>query len=200
MWGRKLRVPLSPLQQLLALRLHGRVPVTVGDPASREASVALVVGSDPDAILLIRRAERSGDPWSGHMGLPGGRRDDQDEHLLATAIRETWEEVGITLSSSDLLGTLDDVAPRSPSQAPVFARPFVFAVSGQPVLTPNSEVSAARWVPFEVLTDPTILRDFTLEIAGTSRTFPAYHIQEGTIWGMTERMLTSLFELIQSPG
>jgi 8-oxo-dGTP pyrophosphatase MutT (NUDIX family) len=134
------------------------------------------------------------------MGLPGGRRDDQDEHLLATAIRESWEEVGLALSPADLLGALDDVAPRSRTQAPVFARPFVFGVSGQPALTPNIEVSAARWVPFEVLTDPAILRNFTLEIAGASRTFPAYHIDEGTIWGMTERMLTSLFEIVQVPG
>jgi 8-oxo-dGTP pyrophosphatase MutT (NUDIX family) len=193
-------VSLSPLQQLLAIRLHGRAPVTVADPAVSEASVALIVGSDPDSILIIRRAERSGDPWSGHMGLPGGRRDARDEHLLATAIRETQEEVGLILQASDLLGALDDVAPRSRSPAPVFARPFVFGVPGQPTLRPNSEVSAARWVPFEVLTDPAILRDFTLEIAGASRTFPAYHIEEGTIWGMTERMLTSLFGLVQAPS
>ena len=189
---------LSPLQQLLALRLHSRTPVTVSDPEIREASVALIVGSEPDSILIIRRAERQGDPWSGHMGLPGGRRDRRDEHLLATAIRETREEVGVALTSQELLGTLDDVAPRSRSQAPVFARPFVFGVSGQPALRPNGEVSAARWVSLESLTDPSILRDFTLEIGGVSRTFPAYHIDEGTIWGMTERMLTSLFELIKA--
>lgn len=189
-------MPLSPLHQLLALRLHGRKPVTVDDPAIREASVALIVGSDPDSILVIKRAERSGDPWSGHMGLPGGRRAVEDEHLLATAIRETWEEVGIQLSPRHLLGSLDDVAPRTRTLAPVFARPFVFGVEGQPILTPNAEVSAARWVPISILSDPTILRDFTLDIGGTSRTFPAYHLEEGTVWGMTERMLTSLFELI----
>jgi 8-oxo-dGTP pyrophosphatase MutT (NUDIX family) len=193
-------VPLSPLQQLLALRLHGRKPATVDDPAIREASVALIVGSEPDAILIIKRAERSGDPWSGHMGLPGGRRAMQDEHLLATAIRETQEEVGLGLAHHDLLGSLDDVAPRTRTLAPVFARPFVFAVEGQPPLTPNAEVSTARWVPLSILSDPTILRDFTLEIGGVSRTFPAYHLEEGTVWGMTERMLTSILEIMSKDG
>jgi 8-oxo-dGTP pyrophosphatase MutT (NUDIX family) len=192
-------VSLSPLQQLLALRLHSRTPATVSDSEIREASVALIVGSEPDAILIIRRAERSGDPWSGHMGLPGGRRDAKDEHLLATAMRETWEEVGIQLTSHALLGSLDDVAPRSRSQLPVFARPFVFGVRGHPSLVPNTEVSAARWVPLEELTNPANLRDFTIEVGGVSRTFPAYHVEEGTIWGMTERMLTSLLEIIREP-
>jgi 8-oxo-dGTP pyrophosphatase MutT (NUDIX family) len=164
---------------------------------AREAAVALIVGSDPDAILVIRRAERSGDPWSGHMGLPGGRRDPRDEHLLATAIRETSEEVGIQLSSRQLLGTLDDVAPRSQTQAPVFARPFVFGVTGHPTPQPNEEVSAARWVPLSVLTDPANLRDLELVIGGVARNFPAYHLSDGTVWGMTERMLTSLFEVIR---
>lgn len=160
--------------------------------------MALVVGSDPDSILIIRRAERTGDPWSGHMGLPGGRRDPADENLLATAIRETREEVGLVLTPHDLLGSLDDVAPRSRSQIPVFARPFVFAVAGQPQPDPNEEVSAARWVPIRELSEPSNLRDFTLEIGGISRTFPAYHLGEGTIWGMTERMLTSLFTIIST--
>ena len=187
---------LSPLQQLLALRLHGRTPVTVSDPEVREAAVALIVGTDPDSILIIRRAERSGDPWSGHMGLPGGRRDSEDEHLLATAMRETREEVGLIITPTQLLGQLDDIAPRSKSLIPVFARPFVFGVSGQPAPQPNAEVSAARWVPLTVLTDAGNRRDFTLEIGGVSRVFPAYHLEEGTVWGMTERMLTCLFEII----
>lgn len=189
-------MPLSPLQQLLALRLHGRTPITVNDPAFEQASVALILGSDPDSILIIKRAERRGDPWSGHMGLPGGRRSPEDEHLLATAVRETHEEVGLQLGAHQLLGSLDDIAPRTRTLAPVFARPFVFAIAGQPPLIPNAEVSAARWVPLSTLTDPANLRDFTLEIAGTSRTFPAYHLEEGVVWGMTERMLTSFLGIL----
>jgi 8-oxo-dGTP pyrophosphatase MutT (NUDIX family) len=192
-------VSLSPLQQLLALSLHGRQAKTVEDLQIKAAAIAVVVGSDPDAILVIRRAEREGDPWSGHMGLPGGRHDVADEHLLATALRETKEEVGLALSQDQLLGQLDDVAPRSKSAPSLFARPFVFAVAGHPPLLPNQEVSAARWVPYSTFTDPALLREFNLLIGGVSRTFPAYNLEEGTVWGMTERVLTSLVHLIQGP-
>src|SRR5688572_27389789 len=81
------------------------------DPALIWAAVAIIIAPDPDAILLIRRAERAGDPWSGHMALPGGRREPGDLDLLATAIRETSEEVGIRLGSEQLVGTLEDVVP-----------------------------------------------------------------------------------------
>jgi 8-oxo-dGTP pyrophosphatase MutT (NUDIX family) len=193
---RWLRVSLSSLQTLLQARLSSRPPTTIEDPETSEAAVAVVIGSNPDSILVIRRAERAGDPWSGHMGLPGGRRAATDLDLKSTAIRETEEEVGIYLSQAWLLGQLDDVAPRTRTRAPIFARPFVFAVDGTPAVSPNSEVSAAFWLPISLLQDPQNYRTITLELAGSSRTFPAYHPSEGVIWGMTERVLTALVSLI----
>jgi hypothetical protein len=91
------------------------------------------------------------------------------------------------------------VAPKTRTKAPVFARPYVFAVQGHPLLDLNHEVSTARWVPLATFADPGILRDFTLEIGGVERTFPAYHLDEGTVWGMTERILTSFLDLITEP-
>ncbi|MEO8295199.1 MAG: CoA pyrophosphatase [Gemmatimonadota bacterium] len=154
--------------------------------------MALVVGSDPDAVLIIRRAERVGDPWSGHMSFPGGRRDKADEHLLATALRETMEEVGLVLRAHVLIGQLDDIAPRSTDIPSLFARPYVFAVEGHPHTSPNHEVSGIFWVPLAVLRDPDVFGEYTLKVGSASRTFPAYNLEHGTIWGMTERMLTML--------
>lgn len=195
----KLRVSLSPLQQLLALRLAARHPITFRDPDVEEAAIAVVIGSDPDAFLIIQRAERSGDPWSGHMGLPGGRRGPRDEYLLATAIRETAEEVGLMLHPSSLLGCLDDEAPRSRSRPGIFARPYAFAVKGHPPLVPNQEVSGAFWIDLTTFRTVEVFREFTLLISGTSRTFPAYHTKEGVIWGMTERVLTSVLRIVEPP-
>lgn len=192
---RRLRVPLSPSQQLIARRLASRTPQTVEDPAISQAGVAIILGSDPDAILLIRRSERIGDPWSGHMGFPGGRRGLGDEHLLATTIRETMEEIGLSLTPAELLGSLDDVAPRTATRPPVFARPYVFGLQGHPVPIPNHEVSAAFWVPLTDLERPGVLSEFILEVGDTARSFPAYHLDQGIVWGMTERMLTLTLEI-----
>jgi len=68
-------------------------------PDARPAAVALVLLDGPQGIeiLLIKRAERADDPWSGQIALPGGRYDVGDRDLEATAVRETREETGVDL-------------------------------------------------------------------------------------------------------
>jgi 8-oxo-dGTP pyrophosphatase MutT (NUDIX family) len=156
--------------------------------------VAVVLAPSPDAVLLIRRAERAGDPWSGHMALPGGRRAPEDVDLLATARRETAEEVGLSLSCSELLGILDDVVPRTPMLPPIAVRPYVFAVPERPPLVPNPEVAAFRWVQLDQLLHPETYHSVRLQVRGESRDFPAYQLDEAVVWGMTERIMTSLLE------
>jgi 8-oxo-dGTP pyrophosphatase MutT (NUDIX family) len=152
----------------------------------------VVLTPDPDAILLIKRAERAKDPWSGHMALPGGRREAGDENLLATALRETREEVGISLSPDSLAGTLDDVVPRTPVLPPIAVRPFVFLLPSRPELIPNPEVASVRWVALDDLGRPGTHRSILLDLAGQVREVEAYHLDEAIVWGMTERILTNL--------
>ena len=158
------------------------------------AAVAVVVSPAPDAVLLIRRAERTGDPWSGHMAFPGGRRDEADPDLVATAIRETAEEVGLALPATSLLGSLDDVVPRTPVLPPIAVRPYVFALPARPVLTLNPEVAAARWVYLDHLLHPATYHSVRIRIRGENREFPAYQLDDAIVWGMTERVVTSLLE------
>jgi len=185
--------PLSPRLARLRQRLAAHRPVAdEGDAALIWAAVAVVLVPAPDAVLLIRRAERAGDPWSGHMALPGGRRDPADEDLVATAVRETLEEVALRLDRSDLLGGLDDVVPRTPVLPPIAVRPFVFGLAERPPLTPNPEVAGVRWVHLDHLLHPETYHSARLEIRGEPREFPAYRVDESIVWGMTERILTGL--------
>jgi len=178
-------------------RLAAHAPAVVEDPALIWAAVAIILVPDPDALLLIRRAERTGDPWSGHMALPGGRRSATDPALLDTAIRETAEEVGAHLTPSDCIGTLDDVAPRTPVLPPIAVRPYVFALKSIPPLTPNAEVASTHWTPLTELRTTGAYRQVDLIVHGASRSVPAYHLENAIVWGMTERILTSLLPLMQ---
>jgi 8-oxo-dGTP pyrophosphatase MutT (NUDIX family) len=195
-------LPISPplSQRLFRLRerLASRAPQSKIDVSLLWAAVALILTPSPDSILLIRRAERSGDPWGGHMALPGGRQETEDESLLATAIRETKEEVGIQLDPEQLFGTLEDVIPRTPVLPPIGVRPFVFFASSRPELTVNSEVAAATWVTLDHLLLPATHHSVQLNVGGESRIVLAYELDSGIVWGMTERMLTSLFRQLSS--
>jgi 8-oxo-dGTP pyrophosphatase MutT (NUDIX family) len=165
---------------------------------ARPAAVALILleGSSGLETLLIRRADRADDPWSGQIALPGGRRDLADPDLLGTAIRETREETGVDLSVAERLGVLDDLYPRTPTLPPVVVRPFVFALPSRPPLVPSHEVRRAFWMSLARLSEPGVRREVTITLRGGERTFPGYLIEDELIWGMTERILTPFLDLI----
>lgn len=179
---------MTRLAQVLE-RLAARPARQAAEPGRREAAVALLLVPDPDRILLIRRADRDGDPWSGHIALPGGRREAGDADLLATALRETHEETGIVLPSAHLRATLDDLAPVTPVLPPVLVRPFAFLLDREPEILPSDEVAAAEWVTFTQLSDPAIRRPAELVVRGAPRLVTGYHLRDGLLWGMTERIL-----------
>ena len=161
------------------------------------AAVAAILSPDPDSLLLIRRAERTGDPWAGHMALPGGRMEPADGDLLTTAIRETHEEIGVQLDPAHLLGSLEDVIPRTPVLPPIAVRPFVFLLPARPLLMPNAEVAAATWVPLAHLFHPATYRSVSLNVLGTTRVVKAYEFEDAVVWGMTERIITNLLEKLR---
>ena len=164
---------------------------------SSEGKTALFMSCDK---VKFRRAVRPGDPWSGQVALPGGRREPRDRDLLATAIRETREETGVDLRRGEPLAVLDDLAPLTRVLPPVVVRPFVFALSRRPALRPNDEVQHAFWVPLDRFAEPGLRREVTLNVRGEERTLPAYVVGEDVIWGMTERILTPFLELVGTSG
>ena len=186
---------MSRLIRLTSL-LASRSPTAADSTGRSEASVALVWALDPLALLPIRRAEHPKDPWSGQMGLPGGRRGVGDEDLLATAIRETAEEVGVDLSGALNLGALDDLAPVTAVLPPILVRPFVFQVEGRPGLRPNAEIAAARWVELDSLLAPGVYDSFPVEAGGFRIHRQGYALPEGVVWGMTERILTPVLKVL----
>jgi 8-oxo-dGTP pyrophosphatase MutT (NUDIX family) len=126
------------------------------------------------------------------MALPGGRRESDDPDLVATAVREIAEEIGIELTATDLLGQLADVVPRIPVLPPIAVRPFVFLPPDRRPLVLNSEVASAHWVGLDDLLQPGAHHLVRLEVAGQSREVQAYQLDDAIVWGMTERILTDL--------
>ncbi|MGH7589900.1 MAG: NUDIX hydrolase, partial [Gemmatimonadales bacterium] len=172
-WRLQRILALSQVLSRLTAQLAARPPIQSPDASMVRAAVALIHVPAPDAILLIHRATRDGDPWSGQMGLPGGHVASTDTDLVATAIRETVEEVGVRLERGKLVGSLDDVAPRSVVPPPFLVRPFLFSVPSRPLLHLSSEVADASWIEWGALIDPANHREIPIPISGLRRSVPA---------------------------
>jgi 8-oxo-dGTP pyrophosphatase MutT (NUDIX family) len=178
-------------------RLKDRQPRLYTGEAKRRAAVAAVLRQGPldTEVLFIRRAERQGDPWSGQMAFPGGHRDAQDASMLATAIRETRDEVGLDLSEHELIAPLDE---HPATLAGVFTglviAPFVFALRGTPELTPNYEVAAIVWGSLGKMARGEIDTHHALSRGHKTIQFPAYGVGPHVVWGLTHRMLQSMLD------
>jgi len=184
----------------LVAELSSRKPLESNDRERPKAAVALLLVPDPDRLLVIRRADRVGDPWSGQLALPGGRWHAEDADLMATAIRETEEETGIHLDRAWCRAQLDDLVPMTAALPPIMVRPFVFLLPEAIVPGLSNEVAHAAWLPLVSLMAEGVYRPTTIEVRGTARTVDGYHLPEGFLWGMTERILTPVLTAWQALG
>lgn len=192
-------VPTSLENVTARLEQHTPLEFDVGRN-TRQAAVAIILRrhapprSDTTDLLFIRRAEKTGDPWSGHMAFPGGHVETGDGSLLDAAMRETREEIGLDLAATARhIGTLDHqrAAPRGRTLDMLIA-PFVFELTQEVRFRPNHEVAEVVWTPFAPIFTG---RNHTTEdriIAGEPTSFGGYRVNGGHfVWGLTYRMLHS---------
>ena len=191
---------LARLAASLAARPGAVATVLPEEPEPRRAAVALVLHAPADAadasVLFVKRAEYPGDPWSGHVALPGGRAEPGDATPWDTAVRESWEETGLDLRrDARFLGALDELYPRTPTLPPIVVRPHVVVVDAQRPLTLSAELASAFWAPLAALRDPAVDRESTVAVrGGRTLVVPSFVYAGHTIWGMTERVIRELLQ------
>jgi 8-oxo-dGTP pyrophosphatase MutT (NUDIX family) len=160
---------------------------------SPEAAVAIVHAHGPqESVLLIRRAEREDDPWSGHWSFPGGRRELEDADLLDTAIRELAEECGIRLRRDQKEAALPATNAGRRHGRVVLVSPFLFRVDEvMPTVLDPEEAADAQWIPLELLRDPAQHGLRPVQRLPKEMAFPAIELNGTPLWGFTYRVITA---------
>ena len=149
---------------------------------------------EPHVVLTRRRADLR--RHAGEISFPGGRQDDEDPDLAATALREAEEEIGLMRARVSLLGTLP---PTSTFATNYVIHPFVGTIPAGIVWRPSPrEVDAVLELPLSaVRSGRTKTR---MERRGISFETEAYVVGEHLIWGATARILENLLERLHTTG
>jgi len=189
----------------IRLRLHAQADTTYDVPPellsahAREAAVLVPFLRIEDAwhILYIRRANYPGDRHSGQVAFAGGQRDDVDDDLLATALREAQEEVGIVADDVEVLGYINHHHTISEFQV----RPYV-GVMPWPYQLELDDVEVARafTMPLNWLAQASNYRTEERQHPDSNRPWPVvyYDLYDGEmLWGATARMTLSLIDVLR---
>jgi 8-oxo-dGTP pyrophosphatase MutT (NUDIX family) len=188
---------LSPGHIRQRLAAHRAVEPDAGTGAEAAVAVVLRFDSGVAEVLLMKRAERADDRWSGHVSFPGGRRHPNDLDLLATALRETREEVGLDLAhTARVIGRLDSVRAIAQGKIqPLVIHPFVFEEVAPAPLVLGDEAESAFWLPLAEVAAGGLDAPFEYLHGPTPLTLPSWRYQDYVVWGLTHHMLQGLLEV-----
>ena len=186
------------LQAHRARRLPGRHWVV------RCGVVLLIAERGPGAVeapalLMMLRAERAGDPWSGQVSFPGGRVQPDDADTRAAALRELSEETGLRPDASFMpVGRLSDLLTREHGRhRPMVVTPYVYRVPRALAVAPSEEAARLWWEPLATLVDPERQRSQVWRVAGLPLPFPAIEVGGARLWGLSLMMVK---ELVRAAG
>jgi 8-oxo-dGTP pyrophosphatase MutT (NUDIX family) len=166
-------------------------------PGLKRAAVAAVF-TPGRRLWFMRRAERLGDPWSGHLSFPGGREQPEDPSLHHVALRETREEVGVDLQGAHYLGRLDDL--RSRPLPDLVVRPFVFALDHEPEFITNHEVAGLHTCTLDALLAGQGRGVMRWPVPGIGMRLPCVDLDGVRLWGMTLAIVDDLLHRIDQRG
>lgn len=160
------------------------------------AAVSLIIcveeEKDPE-LVLIKRTEYPG-PHSGQVSFPGGKKDAVDPSLLATAVRETKEEIGIGLDAAECIGRL---TPLDIQVSGFRVHPFVFYIDRVLNFTPDpEEVDYTIRFPIGILLDETLIKTHTFQYGPICFEAPYFAIQDEIVWGATAMILAEFREIL----
>jgi 8-oxo-dGTP pyrophosphatase MutT (NUDIX family) len=170
---------------------HAQMLDLLGDTPRRPAAVLIGVreGVQPRMVFTVRTAHLQA--HAGQVAFPGGRQDPEDTDAVATALRESEEEIGLERAQVTPLGFLDCFETISG----YCVTPVVARIAEHAVLYPTpAEVAEVFEVPFGFFLEPSNLRRYVMDYRGHRRAMVEFVHGGHRIWGATAAMLLNLLE------
>lgn len=185
----------SNVKRKLLTALSSRRRHVISDPSLTCAAVLVpLLVRDGEWCLLVTQRTQQVEHHKGQMSFPGGACDVTDASLEATALRETYEEIGVPPEAVEVLGALDDL----PTVTSFVITPFIGVIPHPfPYRLSPVEVDAVVEVPLAFLGHPSNLRIERLEYRGEDHDVLFWDYGTHVIWGATARVIKGLVDLLE---
>ncbi|MHA3061816.1 CoA pyrophosphatase [Acinetobacter sp. ANC 4636] len=158
------------------------------EPAQAAVLIAITKEDDPK-VLLTRRSKHL-NQHAGEVSFPGGKRDPEDSSNIAVALREAHEETALNPYDVELIGDL----PMLQSKSGLSVKPVVGLIPAQVDLVAQpTEIDRIFFVSLQELME-TPTQPHAVQYQQQTLYFPSMHVEQEIVWGLTARMLVSLFK------
>ncbi len=183
----------------LLTQLKERLSPTLADIDKTEiadASILIAItDEDTPKLLLTRRASHM-NSHAGEVAFAGGKHEPEDKSNIATALRETFEEINLLPSEVQIIGQLQS----QKSKSGLSVRPIVAIIPPQQnLIAEESEIARIFWVELAwLLATPTIDYQITTKVFGEKVTLvtPSWQTDDNEIiWGLTGRIIGDLLKV-----
>ena len=167
---------------------------TIDDPSLTPAGVMLILYSkDGELCVLLNRRTEQVEYHKGEISFPGGQRDDGDDDLLQTALRETYEEMGIRPEDVDVLGQVED----TPTSTRFLISTYVGTIPYPYDFRPSeAEVAEVLEIPLSTLMYNDVRRDEIRVAEGRLVNSPTFAAGGHLVFGATGRIFSRFLDML----
>lgn len=174
---------------LLLPRLRDRLRSYRPDPGRVDAAVLMPVTDAPVPELILTRRASHMNSHAGEVAFPGGKRDPDDRSVIATALRESREEIGLDEGLVEIVGSLDTFT----SRVGLRVQPIIGMVPAELQLLPNpDEIESIFRVPLGFFLTEKPVYTHRFRFMGQDVTVPSFNYGDYVIWGLTAFMIVDL--------
>ena len=187
--------PLPALAQQISSLLDSRVPRKLNQEHKGRAAVLMPIFQDDSSyfFLLTLRTDKV-ETHKNQISFPGGVQASDDRDLVHTALRETWEEIGLVPGNVSILGEFDEYY----SVTGLIVTPFVGWIALPQELKPNpDEVEEILRVPWSIFRDDRLLRVEMKKRFEQEKKIYFYQFEKKEVWGLTAQIIRDFLKLVE---
>jgi len=188
---------IKKIRSQLVSTTEASIDVGISDSENEAAVLIAITDCDHSPSMVLTRRASHMNSHAGEVAFPGGKVEPADDDLIVTALRESYEEIGLPIEVVDIIGAL----PSATSKFGLQVTPFVGVIPNDVVLQANEEeLDSIFYVPLQFFLDNKPSNDYEVSFRGVDYIVPCYRYEDYVIWGLTAYFIGDFLNRVYDLG